>query len=174
MDDPRTGHEYRGHRVTYETADRQRGVDYFGVVVQYAAAIILVALIVMLCKKGYDIGYAVLANRAVDDAGEGQTVNQIGTMLEENGLILDADIFPMQELLSSYHNKIAPGTYELTSEMTPTSICEALAYKPSESSSTDSTGESGTREEAPVCATTDVWAAITAMFTDPDLGQFQK
>lgn len=184
MDYPRTGHEYRGHRVTYETADRQRGVDYFGVVVQYAAAIILVALIVMLCKKGYDIGYAVLANRAVDDAGEGQTVtvtvlegqtvNQIGTMLEENGLILDADIFPMQELLSSYHNKIAPGTYELTSEMTPTSICEAMAYKPSESSSTDSTGESGTREEAPVCAATDVWAAITAMFTDPDLGQFQK
>lgn len=185
--------QYRGRRVTYETADRQRSVDYLGVIIQYAVAIVLVCLIIMFCKKGYDIGYAVLANEAVDVEGEGETVtvtviegqsvNQIGEMLEENGVILDGAIFPMQELLSSYHNKIRPGTYELSTEMTPTTICETMAEDTSdeetdtsgtESSTTDSTESDSSTSDDVVYATTDVWPAIAAMFTDPNLGQFQQ
>ena len=39
-------------------------------------------------------------------------------MLEEKGLIEDAKLFVVQELLSAYHGEILPGIYDLSTDMT--------------------------------------------------------
>ena len=76
------------------------------------------------------------------DVGEGRTISvsignadsakEVGEMLQERGLIRDATLFRIQELLSENHGKIRPGIYDLTTAMTAQEMLEVIAAKPDE------------------------------------------
>ena len=63
---------------------------------------------------------------------EGDSVYQIGKTLKKKGLIDDAKIFVAQEMLSSYKGKLQPGTYILSTSMTPDEMMEILARENTE------------------------------------------
>ena len=58
---------------------------------------------------------------------EGKSVMEIGQILEEKGLIRSAYLFYLQEMVSSYHGKLQPGVYELSTAMTPEEMIEIMA-----------------------------------------------
>ena len=60
---------------------------------------------------------------------EGDTAKEIGEKLEKNGLIRDAMLFRIQELLSTYKDKLKPGTYELNTSMTTDTIMEIMSME---------------------------------------------
>lgn len=93
--------------------------------------IVIFAVAIMFIYKGillaYDFGYKVFADEPVS-ANNGRTitvgipagsdVDNVARMLEEKGLIKDANLFKVQELLSENHGKIQPGIYDLSTDMT--------------------------------------------------------
>ena len=58
---------------------------------------------------------------------ENMSVKDIALMLEEKGLIEDADLFVVQELLSAYHGELRPGIYDLGTDMTATQMMEIMS-----------------------------------------------
>ena len=58
---------------------------------------------------------------------ESDSVSDIGTMLVNKGLISDKKLFWLQERLSEYHGMIKPGTYELSTAMTPDEMMQIMA-----------------------------------------------
>lgn len=97
-----------------------------------SAAIIIVVF--KLAVSAYDFGFHLFADIPIDEEGSGRTVNviisenqdsmEVGQMLEEKGLIRDAKMFYIQEMLSDYKDMITAGTYELNTAM---SVEEMLA-----------------------------------------------
>lgn len=92
--------------------------------------VVLIAIVMFILNtsiKAYGYGYRVFAEEPVS-VGEGRTISviveetdsvtDIGQMLEEKGLIRDARLFAVQELLSEQHGKIQPGIYDLNTSMT--------------------------------------------------------
>ena len=53
--------------------------------------------------------------------------SDIGSMLEEKGLIRDARLFAVQLKLSAYSKKIKPGIYTLNTSMTAKEMMEAMS-----------------------------------------------
>lgn len=106
-------------------------------VIETVIKIVVLVLAVMLIYKGiskaYNFGYRVFADKPIS-SGTGRTitigiseesdVKDVGAMLKEKGLIEDEDLFFVQELLSSYHGKIKPGIYDLSTNM---KVSEMLA-----------------------------------------------
>lgn len=99
----------------------------------------------------YDYGYRIFTEKPVS-LGEGRTISvsveepvsarEVGEMLEERGLIRDANLFVIQELLSENHGKLQPGIYDLSTAMTAEEMMDVMAAKPSEE------GEEETEEES--------------------------
>lgn len=106
--------------------------NLIGTVLDTIIRIVLIVVVVVYtyryAMQAYDFGYRVFAEEPVSAAdsakaisisvAENATIEEIGGVLEEKGMIRDARLFYVQELLSSYHNKIKPGIYELRSDMT--------------------------------------------------------
>ncbi len=96
-----------------------------------AFKIVLVVVAAMFIYKyaviAYDYGYRIFSEQPMT-SGEGRKVEvpitedmdvkEIGQVLENKGLIRDANLFRMQERLSENHGKIQPGLYELSTSMT--------------------------------------------------------
>ena len=92
--------------------------------------VVIAAVIVFVFRgatKAYDFGYRVFADEPVSVSGgrtitvgiaEGASVKEIAQMLKKKGLIEDAKLFVVQELLSAYHGEILPGIYDLSTDMT--------------------------------------------------------
>ena len=55
------------------------------------------------------------------------SVYKIAKTLENKGLVKDAKVFFVQELLSNYRGKLRPGTYLLSTAYTPNRIMGILA-----------------------------------------------
>lgn len=102
-----------------------------GAVIEAIIKVIVIAVVVMFvfrtATKAYDFGYKVFADKPVSVSGgrtitvgiaESASVKDIAQMLEEKGLIEDANLFVVQELLSAYHGEILPGIYDLSTSMT--------------------------------------------------------
>lgn len=93
-------------------------VAVFGFIIMY---------IFRFATAAYDYGFRVFAEEPVS-TGEGRTISvyvedgnspkDVGNMLQEKGLIRDANLFMIQELLSESHGKIQPGIYDLSTSMT--------------------------------------------------------
>lgn len=91
-----------------------------------SAAVIIVVF--KLAVSAYDFGFHLFADIPIDEVGSGRTVNviisenqdsiEVGKMLEEKGLIRDAKMFYIQEMLSDYKDMITEGSYELNTAMT--------------------------------------------------------
>lgn len=57
----------------------------------------------------------------------GKSAKEVGQLLESKGLIRDAKLFTLQELISDYHGKIQPGIYTLSSSMTADEMLAIMA-----------------------------------------------
>lgn len=125
------------------------GQGILGWLASMARWIILIIVIMVLISYGrqaYSIGYAIFSDASPAEDGKGEkvtveitssmSVSDIGEMLEENGLLVDGSMFQYQERFSSYHGDIRPGTYTLTTDMTPTEILKAISPEPDADSTT--------------------------------------
>ena len=102
-------------------------VSIFSTVFKIVLAIIIVMLVYKWSLTAYEYGQRVF-NEPPMTAGEGRNVTviveegdgakEIGATLENLGLIRDADLFRIQEMLSAYKDKMKPGAYELNTSMT--------------------------------------------------------
>lgn len=98
--------------------------------------VLIVLALIAIGKKAYDFGYKVFAQETVSDPPgkdvvvtipDGMDAGDVGKLLEEKWLILDADVFRVQELLSKYHNKIKPGTYTLNNSWSADMMLEVIS-----------------------------------------------
>ena len=110
--------------------------------VKVAFVIMLALLIVYGTMKvsftAYDFGYRVFTESAIDEKPgryvevtieESMGASDIGELLVEKGLIRDATLFSLQYGLSAYAGEIVPGTYGLTTAMTPKDMIIIMAEK---------------------------------------------
>ncbi|GFI45436.1 hypothetical protein IMSAGC019_00747 [Lachnospiraceae bacterium] len=112
-------------------------------VVEMIIKVAVIAAFVVYIFRGaaiaYDFGYRVFADEPVSAAG-GRTmtvgigadmsVKDIALMLEEKGLIEDANLFIVQEMLSAYHGKVLPGIYDLSTDMSAEQMLEIMSTAP--------------------------------------------
>lgn len=126
--------------------------------IKIAFSVMVILLVVYatihLSKTGYDYGYRLFTETAVDEApGKDVLVQvkpdmsnkQVAQMLEDKGLVRDSKLFYLQLKLSAYSHSIAPGVYTLNTSMTPKELM--IAMSPEESTeSTESTEGAGSTE----------------------------
>ncbi len=108
---------------------------------------VLAAVIVFVFRgatQAYDFGYRVFADEPVSGSGgrtitvgiaEDDSLKDIAQMLEEKGLVEDAKLFIVQELLSAHHGKILPGIYDLSTGMKAEEMLEIMSTPPADSES---------------------------------------
>lgn len=109
--------------------------------------------IMRAATAAYDYGYRIFTEAPVS-LGEGRTISvsvqepvsprEVGEMLEERGLIRDANLFVIQELLSENHGKMQPGIYDLSTAMTAEEMMDVMAADALE----ESEEKTGTGEES--------------------------
>ena len=119
----------RVQKTRVQMGGNQTPVDYLVTMLKYVMMAILIMVFVRLSGVAYDIGYNIFYQKSVDPKGqgvnvtveikEGMSVAEVGRILEANGLIRNAEVFPYQERFSSSHGKMMPGTYTLSTDMTP-------------------------------------------------------
>lgn len=120
--------------------------------VEMIVKVVILAAVVLFVFRGatqaYQFGYKVFADEPMSISGgrtitigisEEMSINDIARMLEEKGLIEDAKLFIVQELLSAYHGEIVPGIYDLSTAMTAQ---EMLAIMAAPAEEEDESGES--------------------------------
>ena len=116
-------------------------------IIKIAAFVFIVMFVFRTATAAYDYGFRVFAEEPME-IGEGRIISvsiatdsarEVGEMLQERGLIRDANLFRIQELLSEYHGKIQPGVYDLSTAMTAQEILAVIAVEPEEEES----GETG-------------------------------
>ena len=113
--------------------------------IRFAFSIMLALLIiygtVRVSLISYDFGYRVFTESAIDEIpgtdivvtiGESMGAEEIGQVLEENGLVRDKNLFFLQLKLSAYSNKIRPGMYTLNTSMTPKEMMIIMSTVPEE------------------------------------------
>ena len=113
-------------------------ISVFSTVFKIVLAIIIVMLVYKWSLLAYDYGQRVF-NEPPMSAGSGRTVTvvvsegdsakEIGEKLEKSGLIRDAMLFRIQEMLSAYKDELQPGTYELNTSMTTEEMMEIMAMQ---------------------------------------------
>ena len=115
---------------------KQLTFSLIGTIFRILAVIVLVFFIYQAGFKAYDFGYRIFAEepmsvepgRDVDvTITHGKSVMDIGKMLQEKGLIKDAQLFYVQEKLSSFKGKIQPGAYTLNTSMTAEDMMRIMA-----------------------------------------------
>ena len=91
--------------------------------------IVILAFVLIVWKAGkwsYNFGYQVFAEVTVDEEPgrdiqvtikEGDSNKAICNMLEENGLIVDANQFFVRLMITDYRSLLKPGTYTLNTSM---------------------------------------------------------
>ena len=105
-------------------------------IIKIVVAVVIIVAVFRLAVYAYDFGYKVFADVPVSD-GEGRTVSvviseglgnrELAKMLEQKGLVDDANVFYIYELLSDYRKKeLKPGTYELSTAMNAEEMLELL------------------------------------------------
>ncbi|MCM1267818.1 MAG: endolytic transglycosylase MltG [Bacteroidales bacterium] len=105
-------------------------------IIKIVALGFFVTYLLKACTGAYDYGYRIFTEAPVS-LGEGRiisvsvedpvSVRAVGEMLEERGLIRDANLFVIQELLSESHGKIQPGIYDLSTAMTAEEMMAVMA-----------------------------------------------
>lgn len=120
-------------------------------IIKVIVLVFAVTYIMRMSATAYDYGYRIFTEKPVS-LGEGRiisvsvdepvSVTEIGKMLEERGLIRDAKLFVMQELLSENHGKLQPGIYDLSTAMTAEEMMDVMAADASEEGEEETEGES--------------------------------
>lgn len=98
-----------------------------GTILKVAVTIIVVVFVYRAALVAYDYGYRIFQETPVSaapgrdiqvDITVGKSALQIGEILEQKGLIRDARLFYIQNLLSKYKDKLQAGSYTLNTSMT--------------------------------------------------------
>ncbi|MCC8167852.1 MAG: endolytic transglycosylase MltG [Clostridiales bacterium] len=99
-------------------------------------AMICIYIGVRLCMTAYDFGFRVFTEDAIDEEEDakdvliqikdGMTDHDIAVVMEEKGLIRDANLFWIQLALFEYSGKLEPGVYTLNTSMTPKEIMVSI------------------------------------------------
>ena len=121
--------------------------------IEMVIKVVVIAAAIIFIFRGatgaYEFGYRVFADELMSVAGgrtitvgisEAMKIKDIAKMLEEKGLIEDANLFIVQELLSAHHNEIVPGIYDLSTSMTAQ---EMIAVMSAPSGEEEEDGEGG-------------------------------
>ncbi len=118
-------------------------------IIKVAVLAVVIVYVFRAATQAYDFGYRVFADEPVSISGgrtitvsvaQDASVKEIADMLEEKGLIEDANLFVVQELLSAHHGKIVSGIYDLSTEMTAEQMLEVMSPDVEE---TEGDGETG-------------------------------
>lgn len=117
-----------------------------GAAVEMIVKVVVVSAVVMFVFRGatqaYEFGYKVFADEPMSISGgrtitvgisDNMSTSDIAQMLEEKGLIEDARLFVVQELLSAYHGEITPGIYDLSTAMTAQEMLAIMSVPEEES-----------------------------------------
>lgn len=133
---------------------KQLTFSFIGTVIRIVIIAVAALLIYKAGQKAYDFGYRVFAEEAMSPAPgrdvevsitQGKSAYDVGKMLEEKGLIRDAQLFMLQEKLSGYKDKMQPGIYTLNTSMTAEDMLKVMA-----ADAPEETEDGGTEESAPV------------------------
>lgn len=141
----------------------------FGVL-DAVAKIVFVIVVVMLISKysklAYSYGYHIFNQQPVSSGtgrtvnftvDRGDSVNTIADNLASVGLITDTTLFKLQERFSEYHGQEQPGTYELSTSMTPEEMISLMAGGNSDASKgEDSSSDSSAADSQPAGEPSDV------------------
>ena len=129
-----------------------------------AISCIVVVMVYRLAMYSYHFGYMVFGDAAKElSPGRDITIAveledsalDIGKTLEKRGLIDDARVFYVQELLSEYHKKLQPGIYTLNTSMKASEMMAVMA----ESSEETEESEDQTKASDQASQTSDVTEA---------------
>lgn len=111
-------------------------VSVFSTVFKIVVAVIIVMLVYKWSVLAYEYGQRVFNEPPVSSGSgreitvtieEGSTAKEIGKMLEKSGLIRDAELFMIQEMLSQYKGEMKPGSYVLSTAMTTEEMMEIMS-----------------------------------------------
>ena len=121
--------------------------SFVEMIIKIAAFVFIAMFVFRTATAAYDYGFRVFAEEPME-IGEGRIISvsigtdsarEVGEILQERGLIRDANLFRIQELLSEYHGKIQPGIYDLSTAMTAQEMLAVIAVEPEDEES----GETG-------------------------------
>lgn len=137
---------------------RQMVAAVLGMIFKVAVAVIVVVLVYRAALTAYDYGYRIFqetpvaAEPGVDirvDITVGKSPLQIGEILEAKGLIRDAKLFYIQNLLSQYKDKLQAGSYTLNTSMTMQEMMAVMSASDAQTEdgqTPDEDGEDQTRD----------------------------
>ncbi|MDD2969878.1 MAG: aminodeoxychorismate lyase [Lachnospiraceae bacterium] len=117
-----------------------------GTLIKIAILIVMVFGIYKMAIGAYEFGYRVFAEPAMSEEPgitisvsitEDMDTMAVGKLLESKGLIRDARLFYVQEIVSEYKDKIQPGIFELKTSMTAEEILTVLGANSDDASETE-------------------------------------
>lgn len=124
---------------------------FISVAFKIMIVLFVIAATVKLGGIGYDFGYRVFTESAIDkepgkdvlvQVREDTSARELGKTLEEKGLVRDGNLFFLQLKLSAYSKRILPGVYTLNTSMTAKDMMVVMSTEESESTeSTETAGE---------------------------------
>ena len=112
-----------------------------GGIARLALLAVAAMFVIRVAKVFYGYGYEIFAQTPMSEppgrnvtitVEKGDTVSDIGSLLEDKGLIQEDPLgllFRLQERFSENHGNIVPGTYELNSAMTPDEMIAVMSAK---------------------------------------------
>ena len=122
---------------------KQMIVAVLGMICRVAIDVLAIVLVYKGAVIAYDYGYRVFQEPPVAEKPGtdvqveitvGKSALQIGEILESKGLIRDAKLFYVQNLLSHYKDKLRAGVYTLNTSMTMEEMMQIMsATEPEES-----------------------------------------
>ncbi|MBO5208113.1 MAG: endolytic transglycosylase MltG [Lachnospiraceae bacterium] len=110
-------------------------------IIKVVIAVFIIMFVYDTAVKAYDFGYRVFAEEPMTTGEgriisvyieEGDSAKDIGVNLQEKGLIRDANLFYVQELLSENHGQIKPGIYDLNTSMSSNEMIAIMSAEPEE------------------------------------------
>lgn len=115
-------------------------------IIKIALAAVIIVAVFRLAVYAYDFGYQVFADIPVSE-GEGRTVSvvvsegqssrEFAKLLEQKGLIKDANAFYIYERLSDYKDLLQPGVYDLSTSMKAEEMLEIVCHVEGETEESD-------------------------------------
>lgn len=114
------------------------------VVNRVLSILLLVLVLVLIARAGnaaYDLGYRIFTEPAIEQApGRDVSVRvydkmsemELGSLLEEKGLVKNGILFALQLRLSSHDNKVKSGKYTLNTSQTAEELIQVLAGEEAE------------------------------------------
>ncbi len=111
-------------------------ITVFSIVAKVAIVVVAVTYIAKGAVKAYNYGYSVFEDKPFEMAPGrdievviplDSSTKEIGEILCDKGVIGDATLFYIQNLVSSYRDELKAGTYTLNTSMTAEEIMMKLA-----------------------------------------------